>query len=122
MKIGKVLFGIAFLLFRRFWWRLFHKYVLRDFHPLVFFYLLSVISFVLTVPLTVHMVLTYIDTSRVPLLSALLTAFLGITALNSMFFAFWMDMQVNAPLAVRVQEIFEIRREIAVEQERPTAD
>ena len=122
MKVGKVLFTIAFLLFRRFWWRLFNKYVLRDFHPLVFFYLLSVTSFVLTIPLIVHMLLTYIDTSRIPQLSALITVFLAVTALNSLFFAFWMDMQVNAPLAVRPPEAFEIRREIAIEQERGQPD
>jgi hypothetical protein len=122
MKVGKVLFGIAFLLFRRFWWRLFSKYVLRDFHPLVFFYLLSVASFVLTIPLGVHMVLTLIDVGRIPQLSALITVFLAVTGLNSLFFAFWMDMQVNAPLAVRPAEAYEIRREIAIEQERSAGE
>ena len=30
------------LLFKGFWWRLGHKYVIRDFHPLVFFYVFGV--------------------------------------------------------------------------------
>ena len=30
--------SIMWLLFRGFWWRLGQKYVIRDFHPLVFFY------------------------------------------------------------------------------------
>jgi glycosyltransferase involved in cell wall biosynthesis len=115
MKVGKVLFGIAFLLFRRFWWRLFTKYVLRDFHPLVFFYLLSTVSFLLTIPLAIYMGVVFADTGRIPQLAALLTVFLGVTGLNSVFFAFWMDMQVNAPLAVRTPDQFEIRQALASE-------
>ncbi len=117
MKVGKVIFSIAFLLFRRFWWRLFHKYILRDFHPLVFFYLLSIFSFVLSVPLLVYVLSVFVETARLPPIATLSLAFLGVTCLNSLFFAFWMDMQVNAPLAVRPNEVFAIRREISIENE-----
>ncbi len=117
MRIAKVLFGIAFLLFRRFWWRLFYKYVLRDFHPLVFFYLLAIVAALADIGLGVHIVLSWINNGRIPQISALAAAFLAVTAMNSLFFAFWMDMQVNAPLAVRLPEFFGIRSEIATEME-----
>ena len=41
MKIYKVIFTLSFLLFKLFFWRLKEKYIIRDFHPLVLFYLLG---------------------------------------------------------------------------------
>ena len=38
---------IAWLLFKGFWWRMKEKYVIRDFHPLVFFYVLGTLMTVL---------------------------------------------------------------------------
>ncbi len=38
IRIRRVAPRIAWLLFKGFWWRLKEKYVIRDFHPLVFFY------------------------------------------------------------------------------------
>ncbi len=38
LSIPRVIFTIPFLLFRRFLYRLKEKYIIRDFHPLVFFY------------------------------------------------------------------------------------
>lgn len=98
MKILKVTFAIAFLLFRRFWYRLFHKYVLRDFHPLVFFYLLASVTAVISAALFVRLVVETIANGDVPDMTALACAFFSITSLNSVFFAMWMDMQANAHL------------------------
>ena len=44
IKIGKVLFTLSWLLFMRFLWRLKEKYIVRDFHPLVFFYALGMLA------------------------------------------------------------------------------
>ena len=41
IKIHAVAPRIAWLLFKGFWWRMKEKYVIRDFHPLVFFYALG---------------------------------------------------------------------------------
>src|SRR6187401_2919211 len=38
IKLRSVVPRISWLLFKGFWWRLGQKYVIRDFHPLVFFY------------------------------------------------------------------------------------
>lgn len=102
MKIAKVTFLIAALLIRRFWWRLFHKYLLRDFHPLLFFYILATITSVLAVGLTGRLFYRWFLDGLVPPITALGAAFLTITSLNSLFFAFWMDMQANAHLTVRL--------------------
>lgn len=49
LKISKVLFTIPWMLYKRFWWRMASRYVVRDFHPLVLFYALG--SFLLTIGL-----------------------------------------------------------------------
>ena len=110
MKIAKVIFAIAMLLFRRFWYRLFHKYVLRDFHPLVFFYLLSVVTGLASAALTVRLGWVWIDRGYVPQMTALALAFFSITTLNSLFFASWMDMQANDHLNVRLHDRSLLRR------------
>ncbi len=43
LKIQKVLFTISWLLFKRFWWRMAVKHVVRDFHPLILFYVLGLL-------------------------------------------------------------------------------
>ena len=41
IRVRTVAPRIAWLLFKGFWWRMKEKYVIRDFHPLVFFYVLG---------------------------------------------------------------------------------
>ena len=41
IRLRKVVPTISWLLYKAFWWRLWQKYVIRDFHPLVFFYVLG---------------------------------------------------------------------------------
>jgi glycosyltransferase involved in cell wall biosynthesis len=102
MKIAKVTFLIAALLIRRFWWRLFQKYLLRDFHPLLFFYVLGTITALIAVGLSGRLIYKWIMDGTVPEITALAAAFFVITSMNSSFFAFWMDMQANDHLAVRL--------------------
>lgn len=102
MRIARVTVTISALLVRRFWWRLFQKYLLRDFHPLLFFYLLATVTMAVSIGLGVRLVYLWSVNGFVPELTALALAFLVITSLNSSFFAFWMDMQANAHLAVKL--------------------
>ena len=44
IRLRKVVPTISWLLFRGFFWRMCGKYVIRDFHPLVFFYALGILS------------------------------------------------------------------------------
>src|SRR6476620_632797 len=43
IRLSRVIPSISWLLFKGFWWRLWQKYVIRDFHPLVFFYVLGLV-------------------------------------------------------------------------------
>ena len=116
MRLPRLVLAIALLLFRRFWWRMFHKYILRDFHPLVFFYALAILAALGALGMFGHLLQFWIANGYISPLTALAVAFLSVTSLNSLFFAFWMDMQVNAPLAVRLPEYFGIRTEIEIER------
>jgi glycosyltransferase involved in cell wall biosynthesis len=102
MKVLKVTFTISALLFRRFWWRLFGKYVLRDFHPLVFFYLLSTLTTVMSVGLFGRLLYLWSRDGFVPQTTALTLSFFLIATLQSVFFAMWMDSEANADLAVKL--------------------
>jgi hypothetical protein len=104
MSILKVTFAISWLLLRRFWWRMFQRYVLRDFHPLVFFYLLSLLATVISAGLTVRLFCMWNVEGAVPQVTALALEFFAITALNTLFFAFWMDMEANRHLCVQFRE------------------
>lgn len=98
MKIYKVIFSIAFLLFRLFWWRLFNKYVVRDFHPLVFFYLLGFFLTGLCLFFFGHMIWLWAKMGHAPELSALAWMFTFASGMQSMFFAMWFDMEINKNL------------------------
>jgi glycosyltransferase involved in cell wall biosynthesis len=101
MKIAKVTVTITLLLIKRFWWRMFHKYALRDFHPLLFFYCLALLTAGISVALFIRLIASWISNGYVPQMTALALGFFAITCLNSLFFGFWMDMQANTHLAVK---------------------
>jgi glycosyltransferase involved in cell wall biosynthesis len=98
IKLRKVIPTISWLLFKGFWWRLWQKYVIRDFHPLVFFYvfglLASLAGFGLGVYQIVIKILGYSATAGVVVLVALLMLF----GLLFTLFAMWFDMESNKEL------------------------
>ena len=98
MKIYKVVFTLSFLLMKLFLWRLKEKYIIRDFHPLVFFYLLGFILTPIGVIFGCYLLVLRIIVGSVAATSALFAAFLTISGLQSLFFAMWFDMEYNKDL------------------------
>ncbi len=98
MNIIKVAPRILWLLTKGFFRRMLIKYVIKDFHPLVFFYGLAFVLLFLTIPLTIRMFWVILATGLVPKVNALTVAFTVITGLQSLFFAMWMDMDYNKHL------------------------
>lgn len=98
IKVRKVLFTIPWLLFKGFWRRMFEKYVIRDFHPLLFFYLLGVLLTPTGLILGLYLFVARIAGYGVAPTSALFAAFLFISGLQSLFFAMWFDMEYNKHL------------------------
>jgi glycosyltransferase involved in cell wall biosynthesis len=98
IRLRKVIPRISWLLVKGFFWRLREKYVIRDFHPLVFFYLfgltMTVTGFGLGIALIVLRSLGHGITAATGVLVALLLIF------GSQFtlFAMWFDMESNKEL------------------------
>jgi glycosyltransferase involved in cell wall biosynthesis len=98
IKIYRVIFTLSLLLLRLFIWRLKEKYIIRDFHPLVLFYLmgfvLTPIGFLFGFYLLIHRFFI----GPVAATSALFAAFFAISGLQTIFFAMWFDMEYNKKL------------------------
>ncbi len=98
LKIKKVVGPISTLLLKRWIERVFLKYVVYDFHPLVFFLLFAILCFFISVVFFINAVIEWFAVGTAPLLSTLAFLFTGMFSFNSMFFSLWMDMEANRPL------------------------
>ena len=98
IQLSKVLFTIPWLLIKGFFRRLFVKYVINDFHPLVFFYVMGLTltptGFFFGLYLLYHRLLL----GPVSETSALFAVFLNISGFQALFFAMWFDMDYNKRL------------------------
>lgn len=98
IKIKKVIFTISWLLFKRFFWRIRAKYIIQDFHPLVFFYLLGIVFSLITVALFGRLFVLWYLTGHIPPINALAAMFSFISASQFTLFAMWFDMEANKDL------------------------
>jgi len=89
---------LSLLLFKLFVWRLFQKYVIRDFHPLVFFYFFGTILFLPGFLFGTWLVFYRLFVGRTAVTSALFAALLIISGLQLLLFAMWFDMDSNKHL------------------------
>jgi len=98
LKVRRVMFTLSRLLVRLFFWRLKEKYFIRDFHPLILFYALSMFSFSLFLGFTGRLIYLYVQHGHTPEITLLITMFLLVTSFQSMFFAMWFDYESNKDL------------------------
>ena len=98
IKINRVIPRISWILFKGFWQRLFFKYVIRDFHPLIFFYILSFILLTSSVPLAFRLFYIWAARGDIPDMNALALIFTLISGLQTLFFGMWFDMEYNKNL------------------------
>jgi len=98
IRLHSVVPRISWLLFTAFWWRLGHKYVIRDFHPLVFFYVFGLLMFGVGLVLGVLEVLLRILGNQITPATIVLVAVLLIAGLQLTLFAMWFDMEANKDL------------------------
>lgn len=105
IRLRRVIPRISWLLFKGFWRRLFFKYVIKDFHPLVFFYMLSFGLLTTSVPLTLRCVYIWLARGDIPDINALALVFSIISGLQLLFFGMWFDMEYNKCLKVRPKRI-----------------
>jgi glycosyltransferase involved in cell wall biosynthesis len=101
IKIRKVLFTISWLLIKLFFWRMKEKYVIRDFHPLVFFYLLSFFMLFINLLSAVRLLVLWVIHGQVPEITMLIWIFSFSMGFMACFFAMWFDMESNKYLRGR---------------------
>jgi glycosyltransferase involved in cell wall biosynthesis len=98
IRLRKVVPAISWLLFKGFWWRLWQKYVIRDFHPLVFFYLLGVLMSVAGLALGIAEIVLRALGNQITAATIVLVALLLIFGSQFSLFAMWFDMESNKDL------------------------
>jgi glycosyltransferase involved in cell wall biosynthesis len=98
IRLRRVVPAISWLLVKGFWWRMWQKYVIRDFHPLVFFYVLGVVMLVLGLALGIAEVVLRILGNHVTAGSVVLVALLLIFGVQFTLFAMWFDLESNKDL------------------------
>ena len=98
IKLVSVIPRISWILFKGFWKRLFFKYVIKDFHPLVFFYILSFVLLSVSIPLAIRLFYIWAATGDIPDINAMALVFSLISGLQTLFFGMWFDMDYNKNL------------------------
>jgi glycosyltransferase involved in cell wall biosynthesis len=99
IRIRRVAPRIAWLLFKGFWWRMLQKYVIRDFHPLVFFYALGGLMTVVGLVLGLIVACSRIFWgNEITTATVVLVALLLVSGTQFTLFAMWFDMDTNKDL------------------------
>jgi glycosyltransferase involved in cell wall biosynthesis len=98
IRLRHVVPKISWLLLKGFFWRMGQKYVIRDFHPLILFYMLGIVLFAGGLLLGVAEVVLRIAGNAVPSATIVLVALLVISGLQLLLFAMWFDMESNKDL------------------------
>ena len=89
---------LSYLIIKLFFYRMTQKYVIRDFHPLVFFYLMGLILLPVGLMLGGYLVSYRMFFGPVETTSALFSALFVITGMQFLLFGMWFDMESNKHL------------------------
>jgi glycosyltransferase involved in cell wall biosynthesis len=98
IRLSRVIPRISWLLVKGFFWRLREKYVIRDFHPLVFFYALGFLMTLTGLVLGIVETVLRIMGNEITTPTVVLIALLLISGSQFTLFAMWFDMESNKDL------------------------
>jgi glycosyltransferase involved in cell wall biosynthesis len=98
IRLRRVVPSISWLLLKAFFWRMREKYVIRDFHPLVFFYVFGLLFSLLGVALGATVTILRILGNELTAATVVLVALLLISGLLFTLFAMLFDMESNREL------------------------
>jgi glycosyltransferase involved in cell wall biosynthesis len=98
IRYHRVVPRISWLLMKGFFWRLREKYVIRDFHPLVFFYSFGLLATLAGVVLGLVELGYRLAGNQVSVGTVVLVALLLISGSQFTLFAMWFDMESNKDL------------------------
>ncbi len=98
IRYRRVVPRISWLLVRGFFWRMREKYVIRDFHPLVFFYFLGFLMTTVGLALGIAETILRLMGHGITPATIVLVALLLISGSQFTLFAMWFDMESNKDL------------------------
>jgi hypothetical protein len=98
IKLRKVIPTMSWMLWKAFLWRLKTKYVIRDFHPLVLFYVLGLILTFVGLALGIAVTILRILGNGITPATVVLVALLLISGIQFLLFAMLFDMESNRDL------------------------
>jgi glycosyltransferase involved in cell wall biosynthesis len=101
IRLRKVVPTISWLLVKGFFWRMKEKYVIRDFHPLVFFYALGMLMTLIGLGLGIAIIVLRALGNGITPATVVLIALLLISGSQFTLFAMWFDMESNKDLGGR---------------------
>jgi len=98
IRLHKVIPRMSWLLLKQFLWRMKEKYVIRDFHPLLFFYAFGALLMFVCLLLTGRLLWEWTATGLIPKVNALACMFTAISGIQFLLFGMWFDMEYNRGL------------------------
>jgi glycosyltransferase involved in cell wall biosynthesis len=98
IRLRSVVPKISWLLLKGFFWRMGHRYVIRDFHPLVFFYIAGFFSGLIGLALASYAVGRHFSNHPPNAGTAILVALMLTFSVLFSLFAMWFDMDSNKDL------------------------
>ena len=98
IRLRRVIPAISWLLTKAFFWRMREKYVIRDFHPLVFFYVFGILFSLIGLVLGATVSILRILGNELTVATVVLVALLLIAGLLFTLFAMLFDMESNREL------------------------
>jgi glycosyltransferase involved in cell wall biosynthesis len=98
IRLRRVIPSISWLLTKAFFWRMREKYVIRDFHPLVFFYVFGIFFSLIGIALGATVTILRFLGNELTVATVVLVALLLIAGLLFTLFAMLFDMESNREL------------------------
>ena len=98
IRLPRVIPSLSWLLVKCYFWRMKEKYIIRDFHPLVFFLTLGLLVTGSGLLLGLYIVYLRLFHGALSPTTVIFDAFLIISGMQMLFFAMWMDMEHNKGL------------------------
>jgi hypothetical protein len=98
IRLPKVVPTLSWLLVKCYFWRMKEKYIIRDFHPLVFFLAMGLLLVVAGSLLGVYLVYVRLSVGSLSPNAAIFDGLCLIMGMQMLFFAMWMDMEHNKSL------------------------
>ncbi len=98
IRLHKVIPTLSWLLFKCYFWRMKEKYIIRDFHPLVFFLAFGIVLLLGGTALGAYIVYLRLHLGFLSPNAVIFDAFCIIMGMQMLLFAMWMDMEHNKEL------------------------